>query len=228
VASIRGLTLKQRVVSITAAGSGRRDIYRAFHRVVRRLDLDGDLLDFGSKTGTMAAYFHKIGRFKSVAAVDGMPRPAELDAAVTWVSTDLNARTSFPDEAFDVVVAAEVIELLENPRAAVREWFRLLRLGGTLVFSAPNNESWRSLATLVFDGHFADFRERSYPAHISALLRKDIEHLLSEIGFSSPTFDFTDAGGIPKIPRIHWQTISAGLLTGLRFSDNLIAIARKT
>jgi hypothetical protein len=81
---------------------------------------------------------------------------------------------------------------------------------------------------LLLQGHFVGFSDTCYPAHITALVRKDIERLLGEAGFSKPTFVFTNVGGIPKLPWLHWQTISGGLLRGLRYSDNLLAIAHKT
>jgi 2-polyprenyl-3-methyl-5-hydroxy-6-metoxy-1,4-benzoquinol methylase len=132
-----------------------------------------------------------------------------------------------PDRTFDVIVSAEVIEHLENPRAVAREWFRLLRPGGTLIFSTPNNESWRSLFALLLQGHFVAFSDSCYPAHITALLRKDMERILTEVGFSVPTFVFSNVGGIPKFPTLHWQTVSAGLLKGVRYSDNVLAIAKR-
>jgi len=103
----------------------------------------------------------------------------------------------------------------------------LLRPGGTVIFSTPNNESWRSLLALLFQGHFVAFGDSCYPAHITAILRKDIEHMLVEAGFSIPDFFFTDVGGIPKLPTLQWQKISGNFLKGLRYSDNLIAVSYK-
>jgi 2-polyprenyl-3-methyl-5-hydroxy-6-metoxy-1,4-benzoquinol methylase len=146
---------------------------------------------------------------------------------VHWVSCDLNESTPLSAAAFDVILAPEIIEHLENPRAVVRDWFRLLKPGGTLALSTPNNESWRALIALVFRGHFVSFGDASYPAHITALLRRDIARILQEAGFSPPRFSFTDHGGVPKLPSVTWQALSAGILRGLRYSDNLLAVAVK-
>jgi len=124
-------------------------------------------------------------------------------------------------------VAAEIIEHLENPRFVARELFRLLQPGGSLLLTTPNNESWRSLISLAVRGHYVAFNDGSYPAHITALLRADIVRILMEAGFDSPVFDYSDHGGIPGWPMLAWQQISMGLLRGLRFSDNLLALARK-
>ena len=129
--------------------------------------------------------------------------------------------------AFDVVVAAEVIEHLENPRFMIREIFRLLRPGGVAIVTTPNNESWRSLIALLVRGHFMAFGETGYPAHITALLRKDLTRIFQEASFSAPDFHFTDSGGVPGHPVVMWQQVSFNLLKGLRYSDNVLAIATK-
>ena len=95
-----------------------------------------------------------------------------------------------------------------------------------LILSTPNNESFRSILTLLFRGHYAHFREKSYPAHITALLRKDLERILTEAGFTTARFHYTNSGMLPRV-RFSWQQVSFGVLGGLRFSDNVIAIAQK-
>lgn len=95
------------------------------------------------------------------------------------------------------------------------------------MITTPNNESLRSLVALVIRGHYAAFGAASYPAHITALLRKDLSRIFSEIGLAEPEFYFTDQGTIPGRP-LKWQSISLGLLRGMRFSDNLMAVGMKS
>jgi len=71
------------------------------------------------------------------------------------------------------------------------------------------------------------FSDSCYPAHITALDRKDLARICSEAGFDVPQFYFTDNGGLPAYPSMTWQSFSFGLLRGLRFSDNIIAMAKK-
>jgi len=220
--------VQRKLASVASGGISNEAVYTAFEQILTQLDLKGEILDFGAGTGNLTQRFQALGRFSRITAVDLMLRPDEIDESIQWISSDLNEAIDIPAQSFDVIVSAEVIEHLENPRAIAREWFRLLRPGGILVFSTPNNESWRSLVTLLLQGHFVYFSDTCYPAHITALLRKDIDRILSETGFSKPKFVFTNVGGIPKLPWLHWQTVSGGLLRGLRYSDNLLAIAHKT
>ncbi len=96
-----------------------------------------------------------------------------------------------------------------------------------LILTMPNQESLRSFAGLIMAGHFANFLGSSSPAHITALLRMDLIRICNETGFSKPQFYYTNDGGIPKLPRIKWQSISFGLLGGRWFSDNLAIVVTK-
>ncbi len=211
-----------------AAGGSADAIYHMFQRALRELDLRGDALDYGSGKGSLAAHMLSTGRFTSVTAVDILEKPAGLAEGLQWISADLNhPLSSVTDQSMDVIVSSEVIEHLENPRATVRDWFRILRPGGTLLFSTPNNESWRAILALIVQGHFVLFGEGSYPAHITALVRKDMERIAVEAGFRKPVFRYSNSGGLPKIPGITWQKITMRMLKGLRFSDNIMAVVKK-
>ena len=80
---------------------------------------------------------------------------------------------------------------------------------------------------LVARGHFVMFGESSYPAHITALVRMDLDRILREAGFTEIQFHFTDLGGIPGRPSWRWQSLSRRAFRGVRFSDNVLAFARK-
>ncbi len=202
-------------------------LYRAVERVVKSEGLGGSVLDYGAGKGRVLSLLEKLGPFHTLTGIDLMQRPPSLPSYVKWIVQDLNERCSLPDGSFDVVTSIEVFEHLENPRFAAREAFRLLRPGGRLFLSTPNNESWRSLLSLLVRGYFVAFGPLDYPAHVTALLRVDLDRLLSEAGFEKPAFHFTDEGGLPKFPSVTWQKLFAGLPKGKRFSDNLIAVARK-
>ncbi|MBD2114437.1 MULTISPECIES: class I SAM-dependent methyltransferase [Cyanophyceae] len=210
-----------------SAGISSEAIYTCFEKELLHRSASGSVLDWGSGQGLLTQRLLNLKQFQSITATDIQSRPKTIDAAIQWRQADLNNPLNLEAEVFDVIVSAEVIEHLENPRAIAREWFRLLKPGGLLIFSTPNNESWRAIIALLLQGHFVEFGDSSYPAHITALVRKDITHILSEAGFCLPEFLFTNVGKIPKLPRYHWQNLSLGFLKGLRFSDNVLAITYK-
>lgn len=201
-------------------------IYRFALQLCRELNLRGDLLEFGAGRGSFVRELTRLPYSGSITAADLLPRPGDLPEAVHWIQADLNDSLALPDASFDVIVCMEVIAHLENPRFIFREFSRLLRPGGTLLLTMPNQESIRSLLGLITGGHFSAFRGIAYPALITALVRQDLEHICTEAGFSPPRFRYTDSGLMPKL-HVFWQTLSLGLLHGRLFSDNMAVIARK-
>ena len=189
------------------------------------LNLSGDILDYGAGTGELTRRILATRRFRSVHSADIMPAPSGLE--LNWTAQDLNKDLELPPESFDVVVSAEVIEHLENPRGMVRDLYRVLKKGGTAIITTPNNESWRALIALVFRGHYVQFGSGSYPAHITALLRLDLRRIMSEAGFTDISFAFSDHGGVPGAPNLTWQKISGGILRGVRFTDTMLVTGTK-
>lgn len=188
----------------------------------------GRVLDFGAGRGLFAREICRLPRVNSVTAADLLEYSDRAShGALRWVWADLNEPMPFADEAFDVIVALEIIEHLENPRFVAREWYRLLDAGGQLLVSTPNNESWRSILSLLVRGHFIAYSPENYPAHISPLLRVDLRRLLAEAGFVDVRFSFTDHGVLPKLTSVTWQRASRGRLRGVRYSDNILCMARK-
>jgi 2-polyprenyl-3-methyl-5-hydroxy-6-metoxy-1,4-benzoquinol methylase len=222
------LTLEEQRLQAAEASSGISSevIYDRILKVIGDYDLRGCALDYGAGIGNFTRKLLASGRFEQIDGADILLRPENLPSTIRWHRLDLNDADAIPATSFDVVIAAEVIEHLENPRQVAREWFRILKPGGTLILSTPNNESIRSLMALLLRGHFVAFLDSCYPAHITALLRKDLRRILTEAGFSEVRFHFSNHGGLPRLPAVSWQQVSLGLLKGCRFSDNLIATAK--
>lgn len=215
--------------ALASQGTSARAIHDALLEQAARFQRHGlkKLLDFGAGTGELAAAFVGQGLFDEVHAVDLVPYPGARLEKITWHYADLNDRLGDFDAPFDAIFAAEVIEHLENPRALAREWFRLLKPGGWVACSTPNNESWRAILSLIGRGHYVAFGPSNYPAHITPMLAIDLTRVLQEAGFESVEIKYTNFGSLPKFTSRTWQQVSGGLLRGRRFSDNVIAVARK-
>ena len=219
------LAESRRRASELSGGISSEPIKSLILRLLEREHAEGAVLDFGAGMGELLTRLHTLPRFDRLAGVDLFPRPSSLPAPVEWHRQDLNDVVAI-DRPFDTVICSETIEHLENPRHVFRSLRRLVRPGGLLVLTMPNQESIRSYAGLIFAGHFTQFLGACYPAHITALLRMDLARLCAESGFAPPAFHFTDDGAIPKMARVHWQQVSFGLLRGRLFSDNLAMTTR--
>jgi 2-polyprenyl-3-methyl-5-hydroxy-6-metoxy-1,4-benzoquinol methylase len=208
-----------------SGGTSRNDIKDLVVKIIRENNIEGEVLDFGAGTGELLKILDRFSNLK-IHGVDIIARPVDLPQRVTWHQQDLNYDFARFNEYFDAVVCSEVIEHLENPRATFRNIFGLLKRGGKLILTMPNQENIRSFLTLMFRGHFAAFIGSEYPAHITALLRTDLARISQETGFSNPRFYFTNYGWMP-VTKTTWQKFSANRLQGRLFSDNLGMVVTK-
>jgi 2-polyprenyl-3-methyl-5-hydroxy-6-metoxy-1,4-benzoquinol methylase len=148
-------------------------------------------------------------------------------SSIRFVETDLN-RPPFPltDAVADAVFSVETIEHVENPRALVREMARVVRPGGWVVVTTPNQISLASKLYLVVKDQFQAFQSAPglYPAHITALVPEDLRRIAAECGLVDIELHFTDRGRIPFTAG-HWPA-SAGM-RGPWFSDNVVMLARR-
>lgn len=198
-------------------------IYQAVIRELKNRKASGTCLDYGAGAGALLSLLHKENIFEALYGADLMERPVGLDPSIHWVQQDLNEELKNVPPQFDALTSSEVIEHLENPRAVFRDFFSKLKPGGILIVTTPNQQSLRSLISLLTMGHFDQFRDRDYPRHITALLRLDLERCAKEAGFVSGQFSYTNSGLMP-LPKaaVFWQAIFGGLANGNWCSDNVI------
>ncbi len=200
-------------------------IYQTGFDILQNIENRGSLLDFGAGRGKFLEIISAL-KFKNCTGADLMDRPTSLPSSTEWIQADLNGSLNLEKESFDLITAIEVIEHLENPRAMIREFYRLLKPGGYILVSTPNNESIRAILALWFRGHFVSFLSKDYPAHITALTSLDLQRIFTENNFSSK-FYFTNTGMAPGLKGITWQDISFQFLKGKRYSDNVFILGRK-
>lgn len=128
---------------------------------------------------------------------DGEPIDARAGADVQ----DLQ----FPDEFFDVVMTAEVMEHVPDARAAIHELHRVLKPGGHLVLEAPYVHVWERTSVLVHRWHGRDvyLAPPSYHAEETLVYRVYGRELLSDLAAAGLavahlTFDVDELGISPQ------------------------------
>jgi SAM-dependent methyltransferase len=180
------------------------------------------LLDVGCGSGALGPYVTFLcERYVGVDLVryDSFPARCEFHQA------NLDHELPLAESFADAVVAAEVIEHLENPRALIRELVRVTKPGGWIVVTTPNQLNLRSLLTLIVRHRFAAFQDVDYPAHLTALLEIDLLRMASEVGLTDVTVQYTGRGVMPMSARCYPEALSR--LWPRALSDNLLVAGRK-
>lgn len=160
-------------------GLSNEAIYEMVAAAIKDRQLSVDvLLDVGCGEGNLRPFVaDHCERYVGVDVLryDGFP------ADVDFVKTNLDdGRIPLPSGSAGLAIAVETIEHLENPRAFMRELVRVVKPGGWVIVTTPNQLSILSLATLVWKHRFSAFQDIHYPAHLSALLEIDLLRIAAE------------------------------------------------
>jgi 2-polyprenyl-3-methyl-5-hydroxy-6-metoxy-1,4-benzoquinol methylase len=204
-------------------GESEDAIYTAAADLLRRRAARGVVVDVGCGIGRFRAFAADL--VQQYVGVDVVRHPG-LPADATFVCANLD-REPIPlaGSSADAVAAIETIEHLENPRALVRELSRILKPGGWMVVTTPNQVSALSLLSLVTRGRFVAFQDAYYPIHCSALLPIDLVRMAGECGLSRAEVSFTAHGRMP-LTHLHYPRALSRLFPQA-LSDNVLLVARK-
>ena len=139
-----------------------RSLLRAKH-IEQYAPLAGSrLLEIGSGFGTNVAVWHKylqVDAYGVEPGSEGFEGGYEA-SRILLAANDLEPNRvvrgfgeclPFPDDSFDIVYSANVLEHTNDPVAVLFEAVRVLRPGGTLHFEVPNHLSY-------FEGHYLVFQ----------------------------------------------------------------------
>lgn len=144
-------------------------------KVILELQNHGRLLEIGFGNG---AFLAKAARHYQVEGMDLSPYalqtiPEELQSKVRVGNIET---TDLPKESYDTIVILNVLEHLQQPRAAVERMFQGLRRGGILFGSVPNKYS------LIGTAHAwaTDILDRT---HVSTWSMPRWRDLFADVGF---------------------------------------------
>lgn len=110
--------------------------------------------------------------------------------------------TTFPDKSFDVIVCSFGLDFLTSPVDTLKEFYRLVKPGGSLILTTWEDFSLQQLSDFIVDemhanGYLEDF-DRSSPGVLNQLLTpyaqpRAIENLISKNGFDLTHVDHETA-----------------------------------
>lgn len=119
------------------------------------LQSGGNCLDCGATEGHEFDFLHEsIGLAReSYCGIEWHPAIARAgrERGLNIIQGDLNNAIEFPDASFDCVFGYSVLEHLLNPCRFLRESYRCIKPGGTLVLLTPNISTFFTIA-LLFAG----------------------------------------------------------------------------
>lgn len=108
------------------------------------------VLDFGSGFGLVANHLAKENQVLAVEPNEEMVALRTQDYSYQQLVGSLDQLASLEDASFDVILCHNVLEYVENRKAVLKEFTRLLKPGGMLSI-VKHNEVGRVLQTVVFE-----------------------------------------------------------------------------
>ena len=154
----------------------------------RHYERDGnlDILDIGCGTGAM---LDELAPFGHVVGADVAPEALsfcrERSSHYPLTRADVR-RMPFETASFDVVTAMDIIEHIDDDKAAVGEIFRVLRPGGRLFVTVP-----------AFPSLWSEHDEALY--HYRRYTAPHLKDLFQRVGFSVPKLSYTVTSLFPPI-----------------------------
>jgi len=139
--------------------------YEPLLRVAERVGKGKVALDVGCGHGYVAGYLRAKG--VEAFALDIDPAVLKENSIRGYFIRGDAMHLPVRKCALDLIVAFEVVEHLENPDLALREFHRCLKSGGTLILTTPTPKS----------------PSANYPGHVSIRSRKAWVKALESVGF---------------------------------------------
>lgn len=123
---------------------------------------DARVVDIGTGTGANLRLLKELG-FKNVTGIDPSPDAARWCAEKGLGDVQFGNATSLglPSQSVDLVIATDVIEHVDEDQLALAEIHRVLRPGGTVLFTVPAFPSLWGLQDIV-SHHYRRYRMKPF------------------------------------------------------------------
>jgi ubiquinone/menaquinone biosynthesis C-methylase UbiE len=152
-------------------------------------------LDVGAGTGRLIELFRQRFQTES-SACDYTGQLMKLPGQKVDIANLNHEKLPYPDGAFDIITATEVVEHLEDYRNVLRELYRVLKPGGLCILSTPNILNLNSRLRFLWFGYWNLFGPLpvknsalySTGGHINPVSYFYLAHSLLDAGFSNVNF----------------------------------------
>jgi 2-polyprenyl-3-methyl-5-hydroxy-6-metoxy-1,4-benzoquinol methylase len=164
----------ERLAAAVGASLSCAACWRAGCDLVPRFVRGGRLLEIGCGNGETLRRLRDIGwkDLHGIELSEAAARIARRDGFTVKVSTIESALTSYPDNTFEAIVGAMVLEHLVDPFAVVRQVARKLKPGGEFVFSTVIRDS---IDGRIFGPFGVCF---DFPRHMIFFRKRDLDEML--------------------------------------------------
>ena len=125
-----------RDVSIDFNYSGKLSIFSQIKKTILKFKNNGELLDIGAGTGAFI-YFMKDAFKTTGVELGSAAREFACSKSLNVIAAPIE-KLPFQNQQFDVVTVIDVLEHLTDPRQALDEIYRILKIEGLLYIKVPN------------------------------------------------------------------------------------------
>ncbi|MGC9951214.1 MAG: class I SAM-dependent methyltransferase [Bryobacteraceae bacterium] len=160
-------------------------------KALRSVRPNGAVLDIGCGNGAMLAEIRKLGSWK-LCGIDSSESAVSIARGqgfnVRLADATVDSATLFEPHSFDLVISAEVIEHVYDPRGFLRQAHTMLRPHGRLLLTTPYHGYLKNLLIAVlgrFDSHVNPLWDCG---HIKFWSRATLSAALAEAGFGQIEF----------------------------------------
>ena len=149
------------------------------------------ILDIGAGHGAFSKRLYDMGY--DVSACDLFPEIFKFDK-IECKKADITRELPFPDNSFDIAIAVEVSEHINDHERFFKEISRILKPKGQLYLSTPNILSLKSRIHYLFRGFFYSFGKLDLEnhdglQHVSSLTLDQYNYIALKNGFGTAKYD---------------------------------------
>lgn len=167
--------------------------HQSFLKYFTKKSLDHNLkiLDVGAGHGAFTKRLHEMGY--DVAACDLFPEIFHYNQ-IECQMVDITSTFPYPDNTFDIAIAIEVSEHIQDHDMFFSELSRIIKPGGQLFLSTPNILSLKSRIRFLFRGFFYSFKPlemNNYDGlqHVCSMTIDQYNYAAIKNGFGAAAFD---------------------------------------